>query len=163
MLRDIILIVALAASAPPSAPLLGRLVGKWTLNGEVRGKPARYRLDGAWILQHRYVELHMTDVLHTPAEYEARVIIGPDTLAGHLIAHWIDNTGAAYSVPPATGQVSGDSLTLDFPYPSGAFKDTFVYDSRKDSWTIRLDAADGKGGWKVFGDYQAKRRHNARQ
>jgi hypothetical protein len=54
--------------------------------------------------------------------------------------------GAAYSVPPATGQVRGDSLTLDLPYVGGAFHDTFVYDPSSDSWTMRLDAA-GCGGW----------------
>ena len=66
--------------------------------------------------------------------------------------------GAAYSVPPATGTVAGDTLTLDFPYPSGAFQDTFVHDPATDTWTIRLDAADGAGGWKRFADYRATRR-----
>jgi hypothetical protein len=98
-------------------PLLERLVGRWTLTGQVRGKPAGYRLDADWMLQHRYVQLHMTDVRHTPAQYEARVFI----------------------------------------YPAGAFHDSFLYDSKKDAWTIRLDAADGKGGWKRFAEYQARR------
>ena len=83
--------------------------------------------------------------------------IGPDTLAGHVIGHWLDNTGAAYSVPPATGVVSGDTLTLDFPYPTGAFHDTFVYDRSTKSWTMRLDAADGAGGWTRFAEYRAIR------
>jgi hypothetical protein len=128
------------------------------MTGTVRGQPARYRLDVGWVLAHRFVELHMTDVAHTPAQYEARVFIGPDTLPGHVIGHWLDNTGAAYSVPPATGIAAGDTLTLDFPYPGGPFHDTFVHHRGTDTWTIRLDAADGTGGWKRFADYRATRR-----
>ena len=114
---------AVAQTAPP---LLDRLVGHWTMTGTVHGGPATYRLDIVWVLAHRFVELHMKDVAHTPAQYEARVFIGPDTLPGHVIGHWLDNTGAAYSVPPATGITAGDTLTLDFPYPGGAFHDTFA-------------------------------------
>jgi hypothetical protein len=86
------------------------------------------------------------------------VFVGPDTLSGQVLAHWLDNFGAAYSVPPATGVVRGDTLTLDFPYPDGAFHDTFVYDSTTDTWTMKLDAADGAGGWKRFAEYRATRR-----
>ena len=151
-------VVAQRAPPEPAAPLLDRFVGHWTMTGTVRGRPATYRLEVAWLLAHRFVELHMKDVGHTPAQYEARVFIGPDTLSGHVIGHWLDNFGAAYSVPPATGIAAGDTLTLDFPYPRGAFHDTFVHDRATDTWTIRLDAADGTGGWKRFADYRATRR-----
>jgi hypothetical protein len=132
--------------APPPAPLLQRLIGQWTMTGAVRARPVTYQLEGAWVLQGRFIELHMQDVANTPPRYEARVFIGPDTLPGRVLAHWLDNFGAVYSVPPATGGLAGDSLTLDFPYRDGAFHDTFVYDSRSDTWTIDLDAADGAGG-----------------
>jgi hypothetical protein len=100
----------------------------------------------------------MRDVAHTPPAYEARVFIGPDTLPDHVLAHWMDNTGAAYSVPPATGKLQGDSLTLDFPYPTGAFHDSFVFDRATRSWTVHLDATDGKGGSKRFAEYHVVRR-----
>ena len=149
---------AQAAPPVPHDPVLQRLIGQWTMTGSVRGRPATYRLDGTWVLQGRFVELHMEDVEHTPPGYEARVFIGPDTLPGRVLAHWLDNFGAAYSVPPATGMVAGDTLVLDFPYPGGAFHDTFVHDRATDTWTIRLDEADGAGGWKRFADYRASRR-----
>jgi hypothetical protein len=145
------------APAPPASPVLDRLVGHWAMEGTVRGKQVRYRLEAAWTLQHRFVELHMLDTEHTPPQYEARVFVGPDTLPNHVVAHWLDNTGAAYSVPPATGQIQADSLTLDFPYPEGAFHDSFVLDRVRDSWTIRLDARDKAGGWKRFAEYRAVR------
>jgi hypothetical protein len=70
---------------PPAAPLLERLVCHWTMTGTVRGRPATYQLDVAWVLQHRFVDLHMEDVQHTPPRYEARVFIGPDTLPGRVL------------------------------------------------------------------------------
>jgi hypothetical protein len=69
----------------------------------------------------------------------------------------MDNFGAAYSVPPATGTIAGDTLVLDFPYPERAFHDTFSYDRATDAWTIRLDAAGGNSGWKRFADYRVTR------
>jgi hypothetical protein len=149
--------------APPPTPLLQRLVGQWTMTGTVRTRPVTYRLEGAWVVQGRFLELHMHDVANTPPKYEARVFIGPDTLPGRVLAHWLDNFGAVYSVPPATGRLAGNSLTLDFPYPDGAFHDTFVYDSWSDTWTIHLDAADGAGGWKRFAEYRAARHRGASQ
>lgn len=144
--------------APPSVPLLGRLVGRWTMTGAVRGKPVTYRLDVAWTLQRRYVELHMVDATRTPPGYEARVLVGPDTAKGRVIAHWLDNTGAAFSVPPGTGAARGDTLAVDFPYPDGAFHDRFVFDERSSGWTFTLDAEDGKGGTTRFAEYRATRR-----
>jgi hypothetical protein len=149
---------AQAPAGPPPIPLLERLIGHWTMTGTVRGQPVTYRLDASWVLQRRFVQLHMVDAKHTPPQYEARVFIGPDTLAGRILGHWLDTFGAAYSVPPGAGVASGDSLTLDFPYPSGAFHDTFAYDAATDTWTIRLDASDGRGGWRRFAEYRARRR-----
>jgi hypothetical protein len=133
-----------APEAPPPVPILERLIGHWTMTGKVRGQPATYRLDATWVLQRRFVELHMTDVRHTPPQYEARVFIGPDTVAGRVLGQWLDNFGAAYSVPPARGP----------------FHDTFVYDATTDTWTIRLDAADGAGGWTRFAEYRTTRREH---
>ena len=152
----------LAGQSPP-APLLQRLVGQWTMTGTVRTRPVTYRLEGAWVLQGRFLELHMQDVANTPPKYEARVFIGPDTLPARVLAHWLDNFGAVYSVPPATAASQGTRSPLDFPYPDGAFHDTFVYDSRSDTWTIHLDAADGAGGWKRFAEYRAGRHRGASQ
>jgi hypothetical protein len=151
--------VPLLAQAPPAPKdsLLRHLVGRWTMRGSVRGRPATYRLDVAWTLQRRFVELHMVDV-HSPPAYEARVFVGSDTVPGQYLAHWMDNFGAAYSVPPATGRARGDTLILHFPYPTGTFQDTFVYDRATNAWNMRLDVADGSGGWKLFAEYRATRR-----
>jgi hypothetical protein len=137
--------------------LLERLVGQWRMTGSVRGRPATYTLDAIRVLQSRFVELHMEDVNRPPA-YEARVFIGVDSAGGRYIAHWLDRFGAAYSIPHATGDARGDTIVLAFPYPAGAFRDRFVYDRQADTWHFRLEAADSAGGWRLFAEYQVRRR-----
>jgi hypothetical protein len=150
--------VPLAAQTPASTDsLLERFVGQWAMAGTVRGRPATYALDVSRVLQGKYVELHMTDV-HLPPGYEARAFLGADTAGTGVIAHWLDNFGAAYSVPTATGAARGDTLVLNFPYATGAFRDTFVYDRTHDRWDMRLERADGSGGWTLFAQYEAHRR-----
>jgi hypothetical protein len=156
-------LTATAAQAQTRAPararndsLLDAFVGTWTVTGTTRGKQSRYRLDARRVLQNKYVELHMVDVTTKPPGYEARVIIGATAEPGEYIAHWIDNFGAQYSVPTASGRQVDDTLFLDFPYPAGAFHDTFAYDRKRHSWHIVLESADGNG-WKVFADYNLKR------
>jgi hypothetical protein len=146
-----------AASPAALDSVLDRLVGHWTMQGAVHGRPATYALDVARTLRGRFVELHMRD-FHEPPAYEARVFIGVDSAARRYVAHWLDNFGAAYSIPPATGTARGDTLELDFPYPDWAFHDTFIYQRPSDAWTMRLESADGAGGWKLFAEYRAKRR-----
>ena len=143
------LALPLVAQAPGPAAmdsLLDRLVGHWRMTGTVRRKPVTYTMDGTRTLQRRFVELHMEDT-HRPATDEARVFIGVDSAGRRYIAHWLDRFGAAFSIPPATGQACGDTLVLDFPYPDGAFRDTFVYNLPADTWHFRLESADS-AGWR---------------
>jgi hypothetical protein len=51
-----------------------------------------------------------------------------------------------------------DTLVLTFPYASGEFRDTFAYDRPTDSWHFRLEAADPTEGWRLFAEYQVRRR-----
>jgi uncharacterized protein (DUF302 family) len=148
-----------AQTTSPAAmdSLLDHLVGHWIMTGTVRGRPATYTLEARRVLRGRFVELHMTDVAQPPA-YEAMVFVGVDGAGPRYIAHWLDNFGAAYSIPPATGEARGDTVVLDFPYPDGAFRDTFAYDGSTDEWDFRLDAADSTGVWHLFARYQARRR-----
>jgi hypothetical protein len=137
--------------------LLEHLVGQWDMTGSVRGQPAKYTLQATRILQRRFVELHMEDVNRPPA-YEARVFIGVDSAGGRYIVHWLDRFGAAFSIPHATGDARGDTLVFTFPYSTGAFRDTFVYHRPTDTWYFRLEAADSTGGWRLFAEYDVRRR-----
>jgi hypothetical protein len=140
-------------AAPDGPALLDRLVGRWTMTGHVRGKPATYRLEAARTLGGSFVELHMTDTA-TPSGYEARVFLGHDPKTGRLIAHWLDRLGAGFSIPHGAGAIRGDTLRFDIPYQDGPFRDTFVYRRGDGTWQFRLEAGDGAGGWKPFAEYQ---------
>jgi hypothetical protein len=104
--------------------LLDHLVGRWQMRGIIRGKPVEYRMEARRVLQSRFVELHMEDTARHPA-YEGRAIIGADSIGQRSVAHWLDNFGAGYSIPHATGEARGDTLLLLFPYPTGNLRDTF--------------------------------------
>jgi hypothetical protein len=158
-------LVAAAPATPASAQaapdvhadsILTCFIGRWRLTGEVRGQPVAYDMTAERTLNGRFVELHMVDS-SDPPRYEARVIIGADTGRRHVIAHWLDTFGAAFSVPPGVGSVSGDTIVIDFPYPAGAFRDTFVHDSRADSWKITLLSRDAHDSWQPFASYTARR------
>src|SRR5439155_17717885 len=104
-----------AMRAQPDS-LLDAMVGEWAATGTTRGQRARYRVSVQRILAGKYVALRMLDAAHKTPEYEALVIIGEGARPGEFIAHWIDNFGAQYSVPPGTGTRRGDTLFIDFPY-----------------------------------------------
>jgi hypothetical protein len=151
-------LIAGSAAAQESTPaqmdsLLGRLVGRWQMTGTVRNRPATYALSGTRVLQGHFVELHMVDVRRPPA-YEARVFLGVDSAKGEFIAHWLDNFGAAYSIPHATGTASGDTVRLAFPYADGPFRDMFVYRRRAGTWYFRLESQDTSGTWSLFAEYE---------
>ena len=153
--------VAPAAAQQPTPAsmdsLLQKLVGNWRMAGMVRGRPAMYHLEATRVLQDRFVELHMQDAA-VPPQYEARVFIGVDSASSRYLVHWLDSFGAAFSIPHAVGQAAGDTIQFTFAYADGPFRDTFVYDSRQDSWRFRLESGDSTGAWQLFADYLVQRR-----
>ena len=165
-MRRVLLFLGAAMGLPGGVPaqnsspaaleaLLEKLVGHWEMRGTVRNQPVTYRMDGARALQSKFVELKLEDVSQPPA-YEARVFLGADST--RLIVHWLDRFGAALSIPHGIGSVRGDTLQFTFAYATGPFRDTFVYDRRTDSWHLVFESGDSTGGWKLFANYQAKRR-----
>lgn len=148
------------ASGPPSTPgrpaLIGQLVGHWRMVGDVGGKAVAYRLRSQLTLDGKFLELHMQDVNHPP-RYEARVFIGYDSKSQQVIAHWLDSFGAASSIPHGTGHIDGNVLQFEIPYKNGPFRDTIVYKPLDGTWTLAIEASDGKNGWKHFAAYQVSR------
>lgn len=137
--------------------LLSRLVGRWRMVGKVQGEAVTYRLDVARTIRNQFVELRMEDVA-TPSQYQGRVFIGVDSAESRYLVHWLDNFGAGASIPHGVGEARGDTVQFSFQYRSGTFRDTFSYDRSRDRWHFLIEAADGTGGWNVFGDYDVRRR-----
>ena len=165
----ILLAVGLAPAGDAQAPmrtttyadsLLGRLVGRWQMRGQARGKPVAYDATGARTLGGRFVELHMSGSAGN-APYEARVFIGADTAPSRIDVHWMDTWGAAFSVPAATGYARRDTLRFEFLYSDGPFRDTFVWLPAERAWHMVLEKGDGLGGWSLFADFRATRHSSA--
>lgn len=150
-------IAQVSTPASESRPtLLRALDGNWRMSGDVKGQQVSYSMRAASALQGTFTEMRMKDV-QVPAQYEAVVFIGFDTTTQTIIAHWMDNHGPKYSIPHATGHISGDSIQLLFPYPSGNFRNTLTYNADSASWTFVLESAQPDGSWKHFARYEAKR------
>lgn len=141
----------------PRPPLLKQLDGEWLMKGDVLGKPVTYLLVAGPTLRARFTELHMRD-LAQPPQYEARVFLGFDAESGELIAHWMDEFGARYSIPHGTGRIDGSILQFTFPYAGGPFRDTFEFDPRNGTWSFRIEAGKPDGSWKHFARYDIRRR-----
>lgn len=136
--------------------LLKKLDGHWIATGDVMGKPVQYHVVNAPALQGQFTEISMNDV-NVPSQYEARIFIGFDQDTSTVIAHWMDNFGAQYSIPHGTGNLSDNAITFIVPYPDSSFKDSFVYHPEDDSWTLAITAQQPDGTWKHFAKYAFKR------
>jgi hypothetical protein len=86
----------------------------------------------------------MNDV-QVPSQYEARIFIGFAGESQQVIAHWMDNFGAAYSIPHGTGSMAGNVIEFIVPYPES------------DSWTLEITAQQPDGSWKHFARYDFRR------
>jgi hypothetical protein len=153
-----------AGAAPTPAPpdaFLAQLAGRWELAGSVRGKPAHYRAEGRWELQHGWLRLAMIDTARPPA-YQADLYLGFDPQAGDYIAHWLDQFGAAGARVVATGQRDGQTLVLLFPYPEGAFRDTLSLAPGGGRGTLLLESQQKDGSWSTFASYTLTRAREAR-
>jgi hypothetical protein len=141
------LIAAASAQVPKGAledPFLDNLVGRWDIERKIRGTVIHNSLDVEWVLQHRFVRLHMKDVAEPP-KYEAIVLIGFDEAAQRYVAHWTDTFGAQYSAI-GYGKRAGDSVEFAFQYPDGPFYNKFTWDAASRTWKMLLEnsASDGK-------------------
>jgi hypothetical protein len=143
-------------AADPRPELLRQLDGRWVMQGDVLDKPVTYDLSVQPVLDAAFSELHMRDS-HVPSEYEARVFIGVDPDDGTVIAHWLDNSGARYSIPHGTGRIEGETLRFIIPYPEGAFRDTLRRDPHAGTWTFDIEAARPDGSWAHFARYTLRR------
>jgi len=157
-----VLLAALAlsgcASAPPEQPVatlpgvegdafLANLAGHWDITRKIRGTIVRNRLDSHWVLQHRFLELHMVDVARPP-KYEAIVLIGYDRRRDRYVAHWTDTYGAGYS-GVGYGRRVGDSVDFAFRSDDGTFHNTFTWNPAERTWRSRMES-EGKDGARAF-------------
>ncbi|MGP8034764.1 MAG: hypothetical protein ACLPQ6_11585 [Steroidobacteraceae bacterium] len=143
-------------AAAPADAYLGLLAGSWDFTGTLLGKPVRYRGAGRWVLANGWLRLSLLDVARPPA-YRAEVYLGFDAKAGDYIAHWLDQFGAAGARVVATGKRAGQKLVLLFPYPEGAFRDTFELSQDGSGGSLLIESQDKDGHWSTFASYTLTR------
>ncbi|HEY3786401.1 MAG TPA: hypothetical protein VGL55_14070 [Steroidobacteraceae bacterium] len=136
---------------------LDALQGAWLMEGTLAGKPVRYFAEGKRVLQGGFMKLHMIDT-GSPPQYEADVFVGYDSRAKDYIGHWLDRFGAAGARVVARGERHDEQLVLLFPYPEGAFRDTFTWRPESRSWNLLLETQGRHGSWSTFANYNLIRR-----
>jgi hypothetical protein len=131
---------------PLEDPFLENLVGKWKIERRIHGALLANSLEAKWVLQHRFLLLHMKDVANPP-KYEALVLIGWDPTNERYVAHWTDTYGGGFSAM-GYGTRDANSIEFKFEYPDGPFYNTFNWEPGSKGWTMNLENT-GKDGKRV--------------
>lgn len=144
------------ASRVEAERFLDHLVGKWQVSRKIRGTVVGNTLDATWVLQHRFVQVHMRDVKE-PSEYEALVMIGYEEKTGRYVAYWCDSFGPDFAAP-GFGRKQGNSIHFVFNYADGPFHNTFTWDPAGSSWTSRMESEAKDGKRVLFAEDAIRRR-----
>ena len=128
--------------------LISKLEGTWHLTRRIRGTEVQNTVSANWVLNHRFLQIHMKDVKSPPA-YEAIVLVGYIHASGQYVAHWCDTFGGKFSAV-GTGTRSGNSVEFRFAYPDGPFFNTFTWSPDTNQWVMRLESQDSNGRRSLF-------------
>jgi hypothetical protein len=124
------------------------LVGEWHLMRSIRGQVVQNKVVAEWVLNHQFLQIHMTDVA-TPPAYEAIVLVGYSHADREYVAHWCDVFGGSYSAIGG-GRLAGNNIEFAFQYPDGPFYNTFSWSPQEQAWTLRMETVDAKGARILF-------------
>ena len=136
--------------------LVDGLAGKWVLTRKMRGKESRHTLEAAWVLNHQFLQMHMTDNA-SPPEYEAIVYLGYDNSSERYVVHWLDVFGGRMSETLGYGKRDGNSIRWVFEYPDGPFHNTFTWHPDSKTWSCLLESKNPSGQWTTFSEDTLRR------
>jgi hypothetical protein len=139
-------------SQSTSGDLLNHLEGKWIMSGSVMGKQVLYIAEGNWVLQNKWLCLHMKDTL-MPAEYEADVYMGIDSAKNEYVGHWLDSFGGAGARVTGIGPVSSGKIEIVYPYAEGKFRNLFIFNSLANKWDFVIESEEKDGSWTNFANF----------
>ena len=143
--------VAGAASAQDRTfndPFIQQLAGEWTLTRQIRGKEVENTVLAQWVLNHQFLQVHMTDSAQPPA-YEAIVYIGYQHDTQRYVVHWLDVYGGKGSAI-GYGKRAGDSIEVAFQYDDGPFFNTLTWDTLGQGWTFKMESVNKDGKRQLF-------------
>ncbi len=147
-----LLAVLLLSAFEPDA-FLSKLTGTWRVTGKIENEVMEpQRLDAAWTLEQRFLELHFTSTA-APAPgmpaYEVRVFMGSDDGGKTYIAYWLDVFGAKAS-EKGRGAIVNGALQIVYEYPTTQFRNTFT--PKDQGFRLLIESKGKNGKWDVFAD-----------
>jgi hypothetical protein len=137
--------------------LLEKIIGNWTVSGQIGGEKVTYNFVASWELNHQFISLTFADTAKQP-QYTAKVFIGYDCISERYVTHWLDNFGGRFSETLGYGIKTANTIEFRFEYPDGPFLNKFIYDIATDSWQFHTTTKSNKGIWVTFGDIYLKRK-----
>jgi len=146
-----LLIYAGAACAQDRAfndSFIDRLAGDWTLTRQIRGKEVENSVHAEWVLNHQFLQVHMTDSAQPPA-YEALIYIGYQQAEQRYVVHWLDVYGGKGSAM-GYGKRAGESIEVAFQYDDGPFFNTLTWDTLGQGWTFKMESVNKDGKRQLF-------------
>jgi hypothetical protein len=155
-------LIAMAQPAPVNSPLLDHLAGKWLIQGTIRNQSATHDFEAQWVLQHHYLRFHEVSREKNDKnepQYEAIVFIGWNEKTRQYACAWMDVYGGltTESIGIATPKQNELAFVFTDEHGETTFTNTFVYDSKTNTWEDRLDNVE-KGVAKPFARFHLTKR-----
>jgi len=137
-------LMTVGQQAPVNSPLLDHLAGKWVMQGTVGKQTATHDLDAEWSLQHHYLRFRETSRDRNDKgepQYDATVFIGWNEKTKQYACVWLDVYGGLTVESIGVATPKENELAFVFTNEQGekSFTNTFIYDSKTNSWDNRLD------------------------
>jgi len=132
---------------------LDRLVGSWTLTGNMGSTELRQKVNARWVIQGQFLEVHCLEegsVTQDQPLYEAVYMLGYDSQSEEYSMHLFDTFGASYALTVGVGKRRGDSIEFLFEYPNGLFSNTYTWNQEAGVWEMLLSQQEENGEWKEF-------------
>jgi hypothetical protein len=143
------------ANAVLADPLLDKMVGHWTMNGTLMGRPTMHTVEAKWVLNHQFLGIHEwgpPDPKTGKPQYEAMPMIGYDNMSERYVAHWIDVFGGRFSETLGYGKRVGNEIDFIFEYPDGPFHTNLIWDAALGQWHWHMTQKNTSGQWTAFAD-----------
>lgn len=132
---------------------LDRLVGSWTLIGNMGSTELRQKVNARWVIQGQFLEVHCIEegsVTQDHPFYEAVYMLGYDSQSEEYSMHLFDTFGASFARTVGIGKRHNDSVEFLFEYPNSLFSNTFTWNKDTEGWEMLLKQKEENDEWKVF-------------
>ncbi len=115
--------------------MVGSLIGRWELKGQVGTLPLRQEVSAGWSLGGRYVEARFRS-LAGQAPYEAVIYLAALPAEEGYVMHQLDSRDVALEGAVARGRRVKDSLRFTLPGAEGQAHYTWHYAAGEDTWRL---------------------------